>query len=79
MTTLYGSTTSEDVAEKNLVCRQVVKNIIKFGIDERQKMLIIYLLALEIEDVEKMQTLTSVIKEIVGEEVFLTSRSESGG
>ena len=61
---IYGKNLSDKLAEENNQARKIVSEIFNFGISERQKWLIMYYLALELEDVEKMQELTSVIKEI---------------
>jgi hypothetical protein len=50
--------------EKRMECRQIVQEIKKFGItSQRQLMYLIYLLSLEIEDIDTMKTITSAIKE----------------
>lgn len=76
---MYGQLQSEKVAEENLVCRQIVQEISRFGITQRQTLLLIYLLALELENVEKMQTVTSIVKEIGGTELFISTAEKSNG
>lgn len=50
--------------EKRMECRQVVQEIKNFGItNQRQLMYLIYLLSLEIEDIDTMKAITSAIKE----------------
>lgn len=60
----YGQTMSDKLAEENNQARKIVSEINKFGISERQRWLIMYYLALELEDIEKMQELTSFFKEL---------------
>ena len=60
----YGHTMSDKLAEENSQARKIVSEINKFGISERQRWLIMYYLALELEDVEKMQELTGCFKEL---------------
>jgi hypothetical protein len=60
----YGQTMSDKLAEENNQARKIILEINNFGITERQRWLIMYYLALELEDVEKMQELTSILKEM---------------
>jgi len=59
----YGSTKEEEKYKKMHVCRDIVKEVLDFGINEDQKKQIIKLLALELENVQLMKNLCSVIKE----------------
>ncbi len=74
----YGKLSSEDVAQENSTCRDIVKEISLFGISERQRLLVIYLLALEIEDVEKLRPIVDTVKEVAGKEIFLSGNVEEG-
>ena len=68
----YGQTQSEKIAQENKVARQIVSEINQFGINERQRWLILYQLSLEIENVEDMKSMTSHIKELKGDNVFIS-------
>lgn len=59
----YGQLDSERKAEENKTCRQIVSEINHFGVSERQKLFIIYLLALELEDNDRLLAITSIAKE----------------
>ena len=61
-TTLYGQSHSDKLAEENLVCRQMVREINNFGITQRQSLLLIYLIALELENTDHMRTITQVVR-----------------
>ena len=61
---LYGTLQSEQVAIENLQCRKIVRDIADANINQRQMWYLLYLLALELEDVERMQDLTAIIKEM---------------
>lgn len=50
-------------ANKRMECRNIVQEIKKFGVNQRQILYTIYLLSLELEDVELMRSLTKVIGE----------------
>lgn len=49
--------------EKKQECRDIVRSVNEYGISQRQKMFLIYLLTLELENVKLMKRLTSVIAE----------------
>lgn len=78
MTTLFGQVSSEKIAEENEMCRKIVKEIVDFGVTNRQQLMICYLLALELDNVEQMQEITAFFKDFVGAEIFLTDRYEQG-
>lgn len=65
MSELYGKTNADKLAEENDVARKIVSEISQFGVSERQKYLIMYYLSLELEDIEKAQTISSILKELV--------------
>ncbi len=73
-TQLYGEFQSEKIAEENRIAREIVKEISNFGINERQRWLVIYQLALELENVSDLQEITSFIKELKGSEIFLSGK-----
>ena len=60
----YGKIKSEKIAEENKQARQIVLEISNFGISDRQRCLIMYFLALELEDFEKVREVTSFLKEV---------------
>jgi hypothetical protein len=71
VTTLYGQAASEKRAHENQICRQIVREINSVGISQRQALLIIHLLATELESMEHMRAITKLIRELGGEELFL--------
>lgn len=73
---MYGQTPGERRAEENNVCRQIVREVNNFGITQRQSMVLIYLLALELEDVSKMRSITRLVRELAGDELFLIGSLE---
>lgn len=70
----YNQTKSEQVAAENEVCRQIIREISNFGVSQRQVLMIMYLLAMELEDVSRMQALTRLIRELGGDEMFLIGK-----
>ena len=58
----YGKTEEESHYEKMGECREIVKEILNFGVTEKQKSQIIYLLSLEMEDRELMIRIKDAIE-----------------
>ena len=59
-----GKTQEEIDAGQIFECRQITKNIISFGISEKQKIKLIELLSLELESRDAMQLILETIAEI---------------
>tara|TARA_B100000963_G_C22370597_1_gene555720 strand:+ start:383 stop:679 length:297 start_codon:yes stop_codon:yes gene_type:complete len=59
-----GKTETEIDANQMLECRQIVKNIVEFGVTEKQKIQLIYLLSLELESRDALNIITESIKKI---------------
>jgi len=72
----YGKTLEEVDAEKMIQCRNIVLEILNFGVTEFQKRQIIKLLACELEDVNIMKNIVNVIKEDSDSENFKKQSSE---
>ena len=77
MENLYGNLQSEVAAFENLRCRQVVSEIMNYGVNDRQIMLIIYLLSLNLENGEKMREIAATVRSLE-ESLFITDMSEDG-
>lgn len=73
---LYGEAQSETRAEENKVCRQIVKEINNFGITQRQSLMVMYLLAMELENIEHSRALALLIRELGGSDLFLIGALE---
>ena len=59
-----GKTDTELEADKLLECRKIVNNLVKFGVCDKQKVQIVYLLSLEMESRDSMQILISAVEKI---------------
>lgn len=59
-----GKTEEEIDATEMIECRKIVKNLIKFGLSERQKLQIIFLLSLEMESRDAINLINSAVKKI---------------
>lgn len=68
----YGQLHSEKLALESKISRQIVSEINQFGINDRQRWLVIYYLALEMENVDEMKELTGFIKELKGDSLFIS-------
>ena len=73
MSELYGQIESEKRAQENSLCRQIVKEISDFGISDRQRLFIIYLLGLELERHDHMHEVVSAVKNIEDSQLFVSS------
>lgn len=61
--TNYGKTETELLVEDSVQCRQIVKEITKFGVSQPQMIKIIELLAMELENIEHVKKITSLLRE----------------
>jgi hypothetical protein len=59
-----GKSQEELEADKMFECRAIVKNIVNFGVSEKQKLQIIYLLALELESRDALKSLTNLVSDL---------------
>jgi len=59
----YGKTDSDLHVEKMHACREIVKEILDFGICEKQKLQIIKLMALELENRDVMNEFIYIVKQ----------------
>lgn len=55
---------TEEFVEDNLVCRQIVKEIMALPVSQRQIYFIMNLLSLELENVDHMRELTAALREM---------------
>jgi hypothetical protein len=67
MSALYNKLTSEEIAEQNEMCRKIVAEVMNFGVNQRQIVYMMNLLALQLENNVYMRELSSFIKELVPE------------
>jgi hypothetical protein len=67
MTEKIGQTDTEKWAKESLINRQIVDQILKFGVNQRQILNIINLLAMELENREALLAIVSAVKEALEE------------
>ena len=70
----YGKTEEEVDASKTLQCREIIKEIIDFGVDDYQKLKIIELLALELESRDQLKSITTVAKKYLDSQAEKTKK-----
>lgn len=68
--TQIGKFQSELSAEQNFKVREIVKEIVNFGVNDRMIVLLMYLLSLNIEDNELMKQVSLFLRD-VKDDVFL--------
>jgi hypothetical protein len=76
MSRLFGKLSSDRLAEQNDKCRRLVKDIIDSEVDDRQIWFMIYLLGMNLENVDDLKMLTDFIKEYKNTNVFFTTGEE---
>ena len=64
----YGKTEEEAWFEKVSQCREIVREILDFGVDEMQKIKIIYLLSLELENRNLLEAISKVTDNVLNSE-----------
>lgn len=62
----YGKSKVHKVAEEMQACRDIVREIDNFGINDLQRMQIIYLLGLGLERREALEAVSNAIKSYIG-------------
>lgn len=67
----FGEMESEKLAKEKQIAREIIKEVNNFGITERQRWMLMYMLALELENVDDLREVTSFIKEHKGD-VFIS-------
>lgn len=65
MTQTYGKIPLEKEVEKMSACRDIVQEIMEFGVNQVQIVQIIYLLSLELEDREMMLYISNAAKDVM--------------
>ena len=59
--TKYGKTQNEESLEGNVEAREIVQEILRYGVTQAQILQIAYLLSLELENVEAFQEISGCI------------------
>ncbi len=75
MTLQLGEFKSERDVKENQLSRDIVKEILNFGVNDRMILLIIHQLALNLESIENMKILTQTIRDL-NSDTFIIDRAE---
>jgi hypothetical protein len=67
-TELYGKISGEENVLESIKSREIVQEILRFGVSQNQILKIIYFLCLELEDRETLESLSDIIRPILFEE-----------
>lgn len=67
MSQLVGQLESEKIAGENQQCREIVREIMDFGVNQRQIMVILRLLAFELEDMDVCREIVGCLDEVGGD------------
>lgn len=62
----YGQTSVHKVAEKLQQCRDIVREIDNFGVNDMQRLQIIYLLSISLENRDALEKISSIAKSFIG-------------
>jgi len=75
MTIKIGEFQSEKDVKENKMSRDIVQEILRFGVNDRMILLIIHQLAMNLESNENMRIITETIREL-NSNTFLIDRAE---
>ena len=67
MTKKYGKTEQECHAESMFKCRQIMTEILNFGVSERQLLQLAYLISLELENRKMLENISKCVQECIDE------------
>lgn len=65
----YGETADEAEVKDRSKCREIVGEIMKFGVNQKQLIQIVYLLSLELEDRAEMTHISQACKDVQNDKV----------
>lgn len=77
----YGKTKSEEDLEQILQCREIVKEILNFGVNQRQILMLVQFLGQELERHEDMVAVVTLARDLLREEnvLLIDKADESDG
>ena len=60
----YGETNVESESNDATVCRQIIREVIQFGVSQNQLLILVELLAMELENRDHLQRIASLVKDL---------------
>lgn len=76
MSSHYGKSGADKEVEKIQECREIVKRIVEFGVDDSQILNIIHFLALNLEEHNIMLEITGLIKSLEKKTLIIDNTEE---
>lgn len=76
MTEHFGKLESEAMLEENVACREIVKEIMNFGVDQRQILFIVRLLALELDNLDHCREIIGAVDSF-NENILISNMADS--
>ncbi len=70
--------TADEIAKQNMQCREIVKEITDFGVNQRQIYFLMYLLSLNLENLKNMRELSSILR-VIEEKTHIIDPEEDDG
>jgi hypothetical protein len=70
-----GEFQSEKDVKENAISRDIVKEILQFGVNDRMILMIIHQLAMNLESIENMKEITTCVREL-NTNTFLVDRAD---
>lgn len=67
MTEKIGQTETENWAAEILICRQITNEVVSFGVNQKQLLNIIKLLAMELENRDALVAISEIVKDALEE------------
>ena len=59
----FGTSQEEQSIQDKIKAREIVQTVLQYGINQQQLVQLVYLFSLEIEDIQLMKSLTSLINQ----------------
>ena len=64
-TKLYGKKSEEKITLESIQAREIVQEVINFGVSQHQLTKIIYLLSIELEDRNLLETISDILRPLL--------------
>ena len=59
----FGTSQEEQLIQDKIKAREIVQTVLQYGINQQQLLQLVYLFSLELEDIQLMKSLTSLINQ----------------
>lgn len=79
MSSMYGTSNADRDAKRVKDCRDIAKTIVEFGVDDKQILTIMRLLALEMEDYDACVKITEFLKSLGNSCIIIDNQEDADG